>query len=151
MVHLFNKDLRGSQSKQCRPTTHSSEVSVGSMQNYHNHRDWVSVKGGLTFCCPGLWRPSASHSHPQRKSPLHFSRCLQIPGQMKPFLWGATQGHSSSGGHTIPPFTVAWLWNFTGDGRNGRHSILLPPSDVTHQPEEERDSHWEWFGRENRK
>ena len=102
MVHLFNKDLRGSQSKKCRPTTHSSEVSVGSMQNYHNHRDWVSVKGGLSFCCPGLWRPSASHPHPQKKSPLHFSRCLQIPGQMKPFLWGATQGHSSSGGHNNP-------------------------------------------------
>lgn len=30
-------------------------------------------------------------------------------------------------GDTIPPFTATWLWNFTGDGRNAGHSILLPP------------------------
>lgn len=37
----------------------------------------------------------------------------------------------------MPPFTVAWLRNFTGDGRNGGHSILPPPSDALRQTEGE--------------
>lgn len=31
-------------------------------------------------------------------------------------------------GTQYPLSAMAWLWNFTGDGRNGGHSILLPPS-----------------------
>lgn len=98
----------------------------------------VTVTETQVKICPSPVQPRENIQVPiptSEKISLHLSRSLQIPGQMRPFLWRATRGHSSSG-DTIPPFTVAWLWNFTGDGRNGGHSILPPLSSVTHQPEE---------------
>lgn len=48
----------------------------------------------------------------------------------------------------MPPFTVAWLWNFTGDGRNAGHPILHPHSVNDQTGAEvnggrERDAQWE--------
>lgn len=85
-----------------------------------------------------LWRPSAFASTPPRNSPLHFSMCLQIPGQMKPFLWGATQGHSSSGGHNTPfQSCLALKFHRWWEERK----IFDPPSSLQTQPSEE-ERYW---------
>lgn len=112
-------------------------------------RYWVSVWESLSSSCVALWRPSASHTHPRENLPYTSRDASKFLAKWSLFFeerrWGIPHQ-----GDTIPPFTVAWLWNFTGDGRNGGHSILLPPSDVTHQTEgeeeRERDADQEWGG-----
>lgn len=103
-----------------------------------------------------LWRPVlfascpvkafSFPSPPPTNSSLHFSRYLQIPGHMKPFLWKATQGHSSSGGHNTPFHRGLALkfhrwWEGTADTRSSSF-----PSEVMHQSEGEQTGKRCWLG-----
>lgn len=103
--------------------------SDGWMLIYQYHRDWVLVWEGLTFSCSAVWRPSASHPHPRENLPYTSRDASKFLAKWSLFFEERRKGIPHQG-DTITPFTVAWLWNFTGDGRNGRHSILVPPSSV---------------------
>lgn len=65
----------------------------------------VTVTETQVKICPSPVQPRENIQIPiptSEKISLHLSRSLQIPGQMRPFLWRATRGHSSSGGHNTP-------------------------------------------------
>lgn len=83
-----------------------------------------------------LSRPS-SHPHPRENIPYTSRDSSKFLAKWSLFFEERRKGIPHQG-DTIPPFSVAWLWNFTGDGRNGGHSILLPPSNVMHRTEGEK-------------
>lgn len=125
---IMDGDLKGSQNEKF--TTSNPEVVFCWV---NANLSVLSVWEGLSF---SLWRPSASHPHPRQNLPYTSRDASKFLAKWSLFFEERRKGIPHQG-DTIPPFTVAWLWNFTGDGRNGRHSILLPPSNVTHQAEGE--------------